>query len=74
MSNMFSLSGLLSTIPGMAAAVPAYLAYSRPGSAAINAGVNTIGKPAAETLRSLLADNPNLVRLLGMAEAKFVGN
>lgn len=74
MSNMFSLSGLLSTVPGMAAAVPAYLAYSRPGSAAINAGVNTVGKPAAETLRSLLANRPDLARLLGMSGAKLVGD
>ncbi len=74
MSNMFSLSGLLSTVPGMAAAIPAYLAYSRPGSAAINAGVNNIAKPATESIRSLLAGNPDLARLLGMSGAKLMGN
>lgn len=74
MSNMFSLSGLLSTVPGLAAAVPAYLAYSRPGSAAINAGVNNIAKPTTESIRSLLANNPNLIRLLGMSSAELMGN
>lgn len=69
MQNIFSLSGLLSTVPGMAAAVPAYLAYSRPGTAAINWGMNNALKPGTETLRSLLANNPNLWRLGGISAA-----
>lgn len=73
-SNVFTLGGLMSTVPGLAAAVPAYLAYSRPGSAAINAMVNRGAIPATETLRSLLANNPNAARLFGTAGAEFVGN
>ena len=74
LASLASLSGLFGHVAGGAASVPAFLAYSRPGQAAINAGVNKVAKPATETLRSLLANNPNLSRLLGMSSAKLMGN
>lgn len=46
MSNVFSLSGLLSSAGGAAAALPALLAYSRPGAAAINATMRGSGRLA----------------------------
>lgn len=57
--------------PGLAGkaavALPLMAAYSRPGSAAINGVVNRGAIPLAELVRSLGANNPNLLRLLGTA-------
>lgn len=72
LANLFSLGGLASTAGGVATAIPAYLAYSRPGSAAINAVVNRGIKPAAEGLRSLSANNPNALRIGGMTLAELM--
>jgi hypothetical protein len=71
MNNMFSLGGLASTAGGLAASIPAYVAYSRPGSAAINAVVNNGVKPATNALQRLLADNPNMARIIGMVGAGY---
>lgn len=54
--------------PGMAVkgavALPMMAAYSRPGSAVLNAGMNRAALPTADMLRGLLAD-PNFMRLTG---------
>ena len=64
--------------PGMAvnaaAALPVAMAYSRPGSAAINFGMNNGAIPVTNALQRLLAENPNLSRLLGTVSPKLVGN
>jgi hypothetical protein len=64
--------------PGLAAntaaALPVAIAYSRPGAAAINYGMNNGAIPATNALQRLLADNPNLSRLLGTVSPKLVGN
>lgn len=61
--------------PGLAGkaavALPLMAAYSRPGSAAINGVVNRGAIPLAELVRSLGANNPNLLRLLGTALPKW---
>lgn len=74
MGNLFSLGGLASSAGGLAAALPAYLAYSRPGSAAINGAVNKLGIPAKNALMKALAENPNASRNLSTALAKLVSN
>jgi hypothetical protein len=66
-ANVTSLGGLLSMAGGGAAAIPALVAYSRPGSAAINGMVNNGAIPLAELVRSIGANNPDLLRLLGTA-------
>lgn len=72
MSNLFSLQGLASTAGGAAAAIPALVAYSRPGSAAINAGVNRGLIPLAQLSQRLAASNPAAVSIGGMSLAKFL--
>lgn len=74
MNNLFSLGGLANTIGGAAAAIPAYVAYSRPGSALINAAVNRGAKPATNALQRLLADNPDMARVIGTALPRMTGN
>lgn len=60
MSNVFSLGGLTSLAGGLAGAIPAYLAYSRPGAAAINATVNNIVKPGISGAMGAAAFRPAL--------------
>ena len=68
--NLLSVGGLA----GLLASAPAYLAYSRPGAAAINTVANKGLLPLAEGTRRTLADN-RLITLLGMAAPReFVGN
>jgi len=74
MNNMFSLGGLTSTAGGLAAALPAYVAYSRPGAAAINGVVNNGYIPVRNALQRALGNNPNAVRNLGSSLAELVGN
>jgi hypothetical protein len=73
MNNLFSLGGLTSTAGGLAAAMPAYLAYSRPGSAAINALINS-RVPVSNLLQSSIQNNPNALRLLGTSYPEFMSN
>lgn len=73
-ANAFTPTGFMANAAGAVATLPAFLAYSRPGQAAINATVNKGIKPATESIRSLLAGNPDLARLLGMSGTKLVGN
>lgn len=74
MNNLFSLSGLTSTAGGIAAAIPAAIAYSRPGSAAINGMVNNGYIPARNGLQRALANNPNVSRNLGTSLSKLVSD
>jgi len=74
MSNLFSLQGLINTGMGAAAAVPAYMAYSRPGSAAINSLTNNAAIPLSELIRSAIANNPNVSRIASTALPKLMGN
>lgn len=77
-ANLFSLGGLTSSAGGLIAALPAYAAYSRPGSAAINATVKGAKGSAvslANLVRELSANNPNLARILGtVGPMEFVRN
>lgn len=64
LTNPFNWPGLA----GKAAlSIPLMAAYSRPGSAVINGAMNNGAIPLAELVRSLGANNPNLLRLLGTA-------
>lgn len=72
MNNMFSLSGLASSAGGLAAAIPALVAYSRPGSAAINGMVNS--RMGANALIRALGNNPSIVRNTGSTLAELMGN
>lgn len=74
MGNLFSLGGLTSTAGGLAAAIPAYVAYSRPGAAAINGAVNNGAVPLRNALQRMLADNPNASRLIGTSLPQLMGN
>ena len=65
MNNLFSLQGLASTAGGAAAAIPAYLAYSRTGSNLINRARNEGTVPLRNALQRILADNPDTARLIG---------
>ena len=74
MGNLFSLGGLASTAGGVASALPAYVAYSRPGSAVINSVVNS-RVPVRNALQRALADNPNISRNVGSSTlAELVRN
>jgi len=72
MGNIFSLGGLTSTIGGAAAALPAYAAYSRSGSAVLNSLAGLPG-PTRNALLKMLSENPDLLRTVGSAAPKFVG-
>lgn len=74
LGNLFSLGGLASTTGGLAAAIPAYVAYSRPGAAVINSSVNNVAIPARNALQRALANNPNILRNTGSSLAEFMGN
>lgn len=71
MGNLFSLGGLASTAGGVASALPAYVAYSRPGSAVINSVINS-RVPVRNALQRILADNPNIVRNTGSSLAELM--
>lgn len=73
MGNMFSLSGLLNNAAGLAAAIPAYVAYSRPGAAVINSAVNNIGKPAIGSTMRVLS-NPSVNTIGGLSLADLLRN
>ena len=74
MGNLFSLGGLTSTAGGAAAAIPALVAYSRPGSAAINGMVNNGYIPARNALQRALSNNPNASRISATALSKLMSN
>ena len=71
MGNLFSLGGLASTAGGLATALPAYVAYSRPGSAVINSVVNS-RVPVRNALQRILANNPNISRNTGSSLAELM--
>jgi len=71
MGNLFSLGGLASTAGGVASALPAYVAYSRPGSAVINSVVNS-RVPVRNALQRILANNPNISRNTGSSLAELM--
>lgn len=70
--NLFSLSGLLNTAAGGVAALPAMVAYSRPGSAAINAAVNRGARPAFNAARNAIANNPRAATVGGITLADLL--
>lgn len=70
--NLTSLGGLLSSGLGAAASLPALVAYSRPGAAAINAGINRGAIPLAELLRQM-GGNRTASTLGGMALGNHAG-
>lgn len=70
--NLFSLSGLLNTAAGGAAALPALVAYSRPGSAAINAVVNRGARPAFNAARNAIGNNPRAAVVGGITLADLL--
>lgn len=74
MNNLFSLGGLTSSIGGAAAAIPAYVAYSRTGSNAINGLVNNGAIPLKAALQRGIGNNPNASRIFGNALAKLVSD
>lgn len=61
---------------GAAASIPLAALYSRPGAAATNALMNRGALPLAELLRLRAANNPDALRLMGMAfpQAELMGN
>lgn len=69
LTNPFNWPGL--AVKG-AASLPLMAAYSRPGSAAINAAVNKGAIPLAELIRLAGSKNPDALRLGGLSLSKLM--